>query len=122
MSTGRSAYVSAVVSNYVRLPGTPLRPSRADRRFAGLLYDRRVTLRVVYAAFVLAAARRELRAPDLPPHPAIRTLHFFEGAIDEVLQTPPDDGYIHYLAARIQPSVVRKAVALSTQPPNSRAS
>lgn len=121
MSTGRQAYITAVVNNYVRLPGTPLCAGRGDRRFAALLYDRRVPLRVVYAAFVLAAARRELRAPDLPPHPAIRTLHFFEGAIDEVLQTPPDRSYIHYLAARIQPSVVRKALALSTRPPTFRA-
>ena len=122
MSTGRSAYVSAVVSNYVRLPATPLRPSRADRRFAGLLYDRRVPLHAVYAAFILAAARRELRAPDLPPHPAIRTLHFFEGAIDEVLETPPDYGYIHYLAARIKPLVARKAMVLSIPPPIPRTS
>ena len=121
MSTGRSAYITAVVSNYVRLPATPLRPSRADRRFAAVLYDRRVPLRVVYAAFVLAAARRELRAPDLPPHPAIRTLHFFEGAIDEVLNTPPDRGYIQYLAARLGPLVARKAATPSTTPPIPRA-
>ena len=113
MTTARQAYVNAVVKNYVRLPGTPLRASRGDRRFAGALYDRRVRLRVVYAAFVLATARREIRSPDLARHPAIRTLHFFVGAIDEVLETQPDDGYIDYLAAKIKPLVARKDVALS---------
>ena len=121
MKTSRPAYVTAVVSNYVRLPGTPLCAGRRDRRFAALLYDRRVPLRVVYAAFVLAAARRELRAQDLSPPPAIRTLHFFEGAIDEVLNTPPDRGYIQYLAARLGPLVARKAATPSTTPPIPRA-
>jgi hypothetical protein len=102
-------YIAAVVNNYVRLPGTPLRPSRADRRFAALLYARRVPLRVVYAAFVLAVARRELRPTDLPSHPAIRTLHFFEDVIDEVLTTHPAPGYVQHLADRIRPLVERKA-------------
>lgn len=112
--TARQAYVNAVVANYVRLPGTPLRSSRGDRRFAGVLYDRRVPLRVVYAAFVLAVTRREIRAPDIPRHPAIRTLHFFMGAIDEVLETQPDDDYIDYLAAKIKPLVAEKDLALTT--------
>ena len=67
MSTARQAYVNAVVRNYVRLPGTPLRASRGDRQFARVLAEKRVPLRVVYAAFVLAIARREVRSPSLPP-------------------------------------------------------
>lgn len=106
--TARQAYVNAVVKHYVRLPGTPLRASRGDRHLAGVLYDRRVPLRVVYAAFVLAAARRVIRPPDLPPFPAIRTLHFFMGAIEEVLEERTDDAYIQHLAAKIKPFVVQK--------------
>ncbi len=119
MSLGPKDYIAAVVNNYVRLPGTPLRPSRADRRFAALLYARRVPLRVVYAAFVLAVARRELRPADLPPHPAIRTLHFFDGAIDEVLDTNPAPGYVQHLADKIRPLVERKTGSgkASTPPP-----
>lgn len=120
MSLGHKGYIAAVVNNYVRLPGTPARPSRGDRRFAALLYARRVPLRVVYAAFVLAIARRELRSSELPPHPAIRTLHFFEGAIDEVLSTSPAPGYVQHLADRIKPLVQRKAAStglLPTPPP-----
>ena len=112
MTTARQAYVNAVVKNYVRLPGTPLCASRGDRRFAGVLYDRCIPLRVVYAAFVLAAARREVRSPSVPAYPAIRTLHFFGGAIHEVLDTQPDDSYIEHLAAKIKPLVVQKDVAL----------
>ena len=121
MTAARQVYVNAVVRNYVRLPGTPLRASRGDRRFASVLYDRRVPLRVIYAAFVLAAARREIRPPDRPPHPAIRTLHYFVGAIDEVLETHPDDDYIDYLAAKIKPLVAQKTVALD-RPPSFRVS
>jgi len=108
----RQAYVDAVVTNYVRLPGTPLRSSRQDRRFARLLYEQRVPLRVVYAALVLAIARREVRSPSQPRLPVIRTLRFFQAAIDEVLQTQPDPAYVHYLAAKIRPLVAEKDTAL----------
>jgi len=108
----RQAYVDAVVTNYVRLPGTPLRASRQDRLFARMLYEMRVPLRVVYAAFVLAIARREVRSASQPRLPAIRTLHFFEGAIDEVVQTGLDPSYVHYLADRIKPLVAEKDASL----------
>ncbi len=108
----RQAYVDAVVTNYVRLPGTPLRASRQDRHFARLLYEQRVPLRVVYAAFVLAIARREIRSASLPRLSAIRTLRFFQGAIDEVIQTQLEPPYVHYLAAKITPLVAEKDEAL----------
>lgn len=111
-SRARRAYIDAVVTNYVRLPGTPLRASRGDRHFARTLYEQRVPLRFVYAAFVLAIARREVRSASLPRLPAIRTLCFFQGAIDEVIQTQLDVGYVHYLAAKIRPLVAEKDAAL----------
>jgi hypothetical protein len=112
----RQAYVQAVVTNYVRLPGTPLRASRQDRRFAGLLHDRAVPLQVVYAAFLLAVARREIRSTAQPRLAPIRTLHFFQGAIDEVLSLGLDPAYVHYLAARIKPLVAEKEAALRARP------
>ena len=111
----RQAYVEAVVTNYVRLPGTPLRASRQDRHFARLLYEQRVPLRVVYAAFVLATTRREVRSDSrdsLPRLPAIRTLRFFLGAIEEAGQTHLDPTYVQYLAAKIKPLVAEKDAAL----------
>ncbi len=121
----RQAYVHAVVTNYVRLPGTPLRASRSDRHFARLLHEQHVPLRVVYAAFVLAIARREIRSPSAPPLPAIRTLRFFQGAIDEVLQIGLAPAYVLYLAAKIKPLVAEKAAVLRSRlddPSDSRAS
>jgi hypothetical protein len=114
VSTAQQAYVNAVVTNYVRLPGTPLRASRGDRHFARVLFEQRVPLHVVYAAFVLAIARREIRSPSLPRLPAIRTLRFFQGAIDEVVETQPDPAYIHYLATKVKPLVAEKDLALRT--------
>ncbi len=108
----RQAYVDAVVTNYVRLPGTPLRSSRQDRRFARWLHEQRVPLRVVYAAFVRAIARREIRSASQPRLAAIRTLRFFQGAIDEVLQTQLDPDYVQHLAAKIKPLVAEKDAAL----------
>lgn len=121
----RQAYVDAVVTNYVRLPGTPMRASRGDRHFAALLHDNRVPLRVVYAAFVLAITRREIRSASLPRLPAIRTLRFFQGAIDEVLHVGLDPAYVRYLAARIMPLVTEKDAALNPRrdgPSDSRVS
>ncbi len=111
----RQAYIDAVVTNYVRLPGTPLRASRQDRHLARLLYEQRVPLRVVYAAFVLATTRRELRSENLPRLPAIRTLHFFLGAIEETGQTRLDPTYVQYLAAKIKPLVAEKDAALRSR-------
>ena len=64
VTTARQAYVNAVVRHYVRLPGTPLRASRRDRQLAAALYDRRVPLRVVWAAFVIAAVRWAIRGSE----------------------------------------------------------
>jgi hypothetical protein len=111
----RQAYIDAVVTNYVRLPGTPLRASRQDRHFARLLYEQRVPLRVVYAAFVLAITRREVRSDSLPRLPAIRTLRFFLGAIEEAGQTQLDPTYVQYLAAKIKPLVAEKDAALRSR-------
>ena len=111
-SRARRTYVDAVVNNYVRLPGAPLRASRGDRHSALVLYEQRVPLHVVFAAFVLAIARREVRSPSQPRLPAIRTLRFFQGAIDEVVETGLDPAYLHYLADRIKPLVDEKDAAL----------
>jgi hypothetical protein len=112
VSRARLAYVNAVVNNYVRLPGTPLRPSRRDRRLAGVLHDRNIPLQVVWAAFVLAAVRRTIRSPEQPQLEAIRTLYYFLPAIDEVLDTPPDPDYVHYLADKLRPFVADKEARL----------
>lgn len=107
----RQAYINAVASNYVRLPGTPLRASRRDRQLAAALHERGVPLRVVWAAFVMAAARWAIRGPSQRTLEPIRTLYYFLPVIDEVLATAPEADYVHYLAAKLR-TLVREKEAL----------
>lgn len=100
---GARTYVRALLDLYVRLPGTRLAPSRQDRRLAAALCQRGVPLSLVRAALLLAAARRTLRSPDAAPLPPVGCLHYFLPVIDEVRQTPPDPGYVQYLAGKLQP-------------------
>src|SRR5712691_9758319 len=104
----RQRYADAVLSNYVRLPGTPIRAGRRDRLLAAALYDRGIPLPVVWAAFVIAAARWAIRSPQQRRLPAIRTLYYFVPAIDEVLDTSPHPGYVQYLASKLQSLVAEK--------------
>jgi hypothetical protein len=108
VTNARQAYINAVVANYVRLPGTPTRPSRRDRHLAAELYDRRIPLRAIWAAFVLAAARWAIRGPQQRSLEQIRTLYYFLPALDEVLEIAPDPGYVQYLAEKIRPWVTEK--------------
>ena len=103
-------YLEAVLATYSYLPGTPWRPSRQDRRLARDLCRRGVPLRTVRTALLLAAARRTLRSG--PPLPPVRTLHYFLPAIEEVLEQPPDPGYIDYLAAKLKPFASQKSALL----------
>jgi hypothetical protein len=68
----------------------------------------------VWAAFVIAAARRTLRGPQQRKLETVRTLFYFVPAIDEVLDSPPDSGYVRYLAAKLQPLVAEKDRLLDT--------
>ena len=106
--TARQVYINTVARHYVRLPGTPLRASRHDRRLAGALYDRRVPLGVVWAAFVIAATRWTIRSPEQRQLDTIRTLYYFVPAVDEVLATSPDAHYVQYLAGKLRPFVAEK--------------
>jgi hypothetical protein len=119
VTAARQAYVNAVVRNYVRLPGTPLRASRRDRMLAAALYDRRVPLRVVWAALVIAATRWALRSPQQRKLQAIRTLYYFVPVIDEVLDTSPDPDYVQYLAGRLRSFVAAKEHLLAATTPAS---
>jgi hypothetical protein len=110
--TARQAYVNAVATHYVRLPGTPLRASRRDRQLAGILYDRRIPLATVWAAFVIAATRWAIRGPEQRTLETIRTLYYFLPAIDEVLETSPEPGYVQYLAGKLGPFVAEKRIRL----------
>ncbi len=119
MTTARQAYVDAVVRNYVRLPGTPLRASRRDRHLAAALYDRHVPLRAVWSAFVIAATRWAIRSAQQRKLETIRTLYYFVPAIDEVLDISPDPDYVHYVAGKLRPFVAEKERLLAPAAPPS---
>jgi len=121
VSPARQAYVNAVVNNYLRLPGTPLRASRSDRQLAVSLHNRGVPLRVVWAAFVIAGVRWAVRSPQQRKLQQIRTLYYFLPAIDEVLATSPDPDYVHYLAAKLRPIVAEKERLLDSSGPTGAA-
>ena len=110
----RQLYVDRVVASYLRLPGTPFRASRRDRRLAAALCDRGVPLRVVWAAFVIAAARWAIRGPQQRKLDKIRTLYYFLPAVDEVLDISPEPGYVQYLAAKLRPFVAEKERLLAS--------
>jgi hypothetical protein len=112
----RQAYVDNVVRNYLRLPGTPRRASRRDRRLAASLHDRGIPLRVVWAALVIAAVRWAIRSPQQRKLDTIRTLYYYLPVIDEILASPPEPDYIEYLAAKLRPFVRDKEAQLSSPP------
>ena len=116
----RQRYVDAVVRNYIRLPGTPLRASRRDRLLAAAFYDRRIPLGVVWAAFVIASARWAIRSPQQRRLDTIRTLYYFVPAIDETLALSPDPGYVEYIAAKLRPLVAEKERLLASSATNRR--
>ncbi len=99
-------YVQAVIGRYLWLPDTPTETSRHDRRLARELFKRRVPLRAVEAALLMASSRRALREPWLGPLPRIRAMHFFLPVIAEMLDNPPgakDIDYYDALLRRLRP-------------------
>lgn len=96
-------YVDAVLERYLWLPMTPARIGRQDRRCARALYARRVSLEVVEAALLLAAARRTFRPNDAQPLRPIQALHYFLPVIEEVQQTGIEPGYAAHLRAQLRP-------------------
>ncbi len=115
--TGREPFVAAVLERYRAAPDTPGRAGPADRRLAGVLFDRGVRLEVVAAAILLATVRRRSRPPDLPPLEPIHSLHYFQPVITEILRHPLEPAYLEYLADKMQ----RLGLPLTpTEPPDQR--
>jgi hypothetical protein len=96
------AYVAAVLTLYLDLPDTPLRPSPMDQSLARRLHQQAIPLLLVECAFLLATLRRLARPSDLPPLPRIRSLAYFLPVIAELQQQPLPDGYLDYLRLKLQ--------------------
>jgi len=97
----RHFYVKAVLDHYRRTPGTLGHARPEDRRLAGILYDRGVSLEHVDAALLLAAVRRTFRPRDAAPLNPVRSLHYILSLLDEIRLNPPDPGYLRYLQSKL---------------------
>lgn len=98
-----SDYVATVLATYLWVPGTPSKASRQDRRLARSLELQCVPLQAVVSAIVIAATRRTFRSAQREPLAPVRTLSYFLPVIAEVLDQPPDPGYVEYLRAKLAP-------------------
>ena len=101
-SVSREEYIQKVLAAYRQTPGTAGTVRRPDRLLAAQLHDRRVPLRTVENALVLAAARRLIRPPEAPPLGTVRSLAYFSPVIEEVLELRVSQDYFHYLRHKIQ--------------------
>jgi hypothetical protein len=95
-------YVEQLLDLYCHTPGTLGRVRPEDRRLALEFHKRGIPLSTIEQAFLLAAARRSLRAPDAPSLSPVRSLHYFVPVIDELLTTPLPDGYLDYLRHKMR--------------------
>src|SRR5580700_10386498 len=107
-------YVSSVLTLYIDLPDTPLHASTQDQRQARTWFDRGVPLAAIETALLLASLRRRIRPSDVPPLSRIRSLAYFHPVIEELLEQPVPDGYLHYLRLKLR-SIVDKADSANVQ-------
>jgi hypothetical protein len=97
----RPLYIQRILDLYRLAPGTTGHLRRSDRRLAGELYDRGVALEIVYAAMILAVARRTFRPKNAAPLAPIATLHYIRPVIDELIAEPPAPGYLSYIRYKL---------------------
>ena len=81
-------YVRELLRLYLATPGVVGHVRRADRKLAQDLFDHHVPLHAVATAFMVAAARRIRHNAYSTPMPPIRSLHYFRGPIQEILERP----------------------------------
>jgi hypothetical protein len=102
-------YVRLVLAAYRQTPTTIGRVHPPDRLSAAELYNRGIPVDVVENALVLGAVRRLYRNLSDPPLRPVRSLYYFRGLIDEVLDLkaqPKTKGayfqYFQYLRFKIK--------------------
>ena len=100
-SAARRHYVAKLLELYRRVPGTTGQLRRCDRQLAAELHDRGVSLQMLHAAIILAVTRRTFRPHDSPPLAPIATLHYFRPVLDELINHPPEPGYLDYLRYKL---------------------
>jgi hypothetical protein len=97
----RQTYIRTVLNLYAQMPDIACPGRRSDRLLAARFFDRRIPIVIVEAALLLGSARRMChRGPR--PLEAIRSLHYFESIVEELVAQPPPMGYIDYLRLKVQ--------------------
>ena len=97
-------YVQRVLDLYRETPGTSGRIRPADRQLANTLYQRKIPLSLIREALLLTVSRRTFRSsPDADLLPTIRSLHYFQHVIRELLDKPLPNGYFEYLCWKLAP-------------------
>jgi hypothetical protein len=97
----REDYVCRLLEAYRKTPTTVGQVRRADRLLAAKLYDEGIPLAAAVNALLLGAARRLLRPEDDPPLAPVRSLYYFRGIVDEVMNTTTSEDYFDYLRMKI---------------------
>ncbi len=98
----RRQYVQRVLDGYLRTPTCAGKIRREDRRLAHRLFDQRIPLRLLEAAFSLAAVRRLYRPFEARPLAPVRSLHYFLPLLDEIRQQNIDPDYIAYAEWKVR--------------------
>ena len=97
-------YVQRILDLYRDTPGTSGRVRPADRHLAHTLYLRGIPISTIRHALLLVAARRTIRSsPNAEPLSTIRSLHYFQHTIQELIDRPLPDGYVDYLCWKLAP-------------------
>ncbi|HKQ33893.1 MAG TPA: hypothetical protein VJT11_01180 [Nitrospiraceae bacterium] len=99
--TDRQVYIQTVLNLYVHMPDIACPPRRSDRQLAGWFFDRHIPIELVETALLLGSARRACHSRAQASE-AIRSLHYFESIIEELVNVPPPRGYIDYLRRKVQ--------------------
>ena len=105
----KTDYVRQVLAAYCQTPTTTGHANRQDRLLAARFFERHIPIDVIENALLLGAVRRLYRDPDGLPLPPVRSLYYFCGLIEEVLdlKTHPTTrsaylGYFQYLRYKIK--------------------
>jgi len=108
-SISENDYIRQVLPAYCLTRATAGQVNRQDRLLAARFYQRHIPLDVIENAFVLGAVRRLYRDPQDLPLPPVRSLRYFCGLVEEVLdlKTHPKTksayfGYFQYLRYKIK--------------------
>ncbi len=97
----RDLYVRCALACYQITPTTTGTLDHQDRLAAAQVYEENVSIELLQAALILAAARRSLPEDTEPQLTPIRSLRYFLPLIEEIKATPIEPDYIRFLEQKL---------------------